>query len=233
MDPEHVILLHGLTRTSRSLRKMAAALGRAGYVAWNVDYPSRTAPIEVLSENAIGDALVACRNRGATRVHFVTHSLGGILVRSYFARHRDEPVGRVVMLAPPNQGSEVVDRLRSWWLFRLMNGPAGAQLGTEAASVPNRLGPPRFELGVIAGSRSINLILSSLIPGRNDGKVSIERTKLPGMADHLTVPSTHPFIMRNPEVIWQTLQFLQTGAFSRVAAPNTPSISRSAFHSRR
>lgn len=199
------------------MRKMAAAVEHAGYVTWNIDYASRIAPIEVLSEKAIGEALAACRNRGATRVHFVTHSLGGILVRSYFARHRHEPVGRVVMLAPPNQGSEVVDRLRSWWLFRLMNGPAGSELGTDATSVPNVLGPARFELGVIAGSRSVNLILSRFIPGQNDGKVSIERTKLAGMTDHLVVAATHPFIMRHPEVIRQTLHFLKTGAFARTA----------------
>lgn len=197
------------------MRPMAAALARAGYVTWNIDYASRRASIEVLSEQAVGDALRRCREHGATGVHFVTHSMGGILVRSYCDRHAGAPVGRVVMLAPPNRGSEVVDRLGGWRLFRRLNGPAGAQLGTGPGSVPNKLGPARFELGIIAGNRSINLINSCLIAGRNDGKVSIERTKLEGMADHLVIPSAHPFLMRHPEAIRQTLAFLATGRFAR------------------
>jgi triacylglycerol lipase len=215
--PPAVILLHGLCRTSHSMASMQRALIEAGYQVENVDYPSRTAPIQRLADEAIGKAVDNCRRGGATEVDFVTHSLGGILVRSYLARHPLPSRGRVVMLAPPNQGSEVVDKLSGWFLFKWINGPAGNELGTDANSTPNRLGTVNYPVGVIAGDRSINWINSLLIPGRDDGKVSIERTKLAGMSDHIVIHATHPFIMKNREAVRQTIQFLRTGAFDHGA----------------
>jgi pimeloyl-ACP methyl ester carboxylesterase len=213
--PEYVILLHGLCRTSRSMQPMAAALAAAGYRVVNLDYPSRTAGIALLSDAAIGRAVDECAQAGATQIHFVTHSLGGILVRSYLTRHALTNLGRVVMLGPPNQGSEVVDKLGSWWLFKKINGPAGNELGTGTNAVPHRLGPATFCVGIIAGDRSINWINSLLIPGPDDGKVSVARTKLAGMTDHLVIHATHPYLMRNRTAIQQTLHFLRTGRFER------------------
>lgn len=210
---ENVILLHGLCRTSRSMAKMDQALTEAGYKVQNVDYPSRSAPIDKLADDAIGKAVAGCNADGATKIDFVTHSLGGILVRSYLARHTIPNLGHVVMLGPPNQGSEIVDKLGNWSLFKWINGVAGNQLGTGTNSVSNKLGPANFSAGVIAGDRSINWINSLLIPGPDDGKVSIERTKLEGMSDYLVIHATHPFIMRNREAIRQTIQFLRTGRF--------------------
>lgn len=210
---EQVILLHGLCRTSRSMAKMERALTDAGYTVRNVDYPARTAPIQKLAEDALGKAVGDCRLGGATKIDFVTHSMGGILVRSYLARHSIPELGRVVMLAPPNQGSEVVDKLGRWFLFKWINGPAGTELGTGKNSTPNQLGPASFPAGIITGDRSINWINSLLLPGSDDGKVSVERTKLARMRDHLVIHATHPFIMRNHEAIRQALQFLRTGHF--------------------
>jgi pimeloyl-ACP methyl ester carboxylesterase len=211
--PEEVILLHGLCRTSHSMAKMERVLTGTGYKVQNVNYPSRAASVEQLADDAIGNAVGDCQRDGAARIDFVTHSLGGILVRSYLARHSVPSLGRVVMLAPPNQGSEVVDKLGWLFLFKWINGPAGSELGTGANSTPNKLGPATFSVGVIAGDRSINWINSLLIPGRDDGKVSIERTKLAGMSAHIVIHTTHPFIMKNREVIRQTVQFLRTGSF--------------------
>ena len=211
--PETVILLHGLCRTSRSMVKMERALTNAGYQVQNVDYPSRTASIQKLADDAIGKAVTDCQRDGAVKIDFVTDSLGGIMVRSYLARHPLPSLGRVVMLAPPNQGSEVVDKIGGWWLFKWINGPAGNELGTDTNSVPNRLGPVNYPVGVIAADLSINWINSLLIPGRDDGKVSIERTKLAGMSDHIVIHTAHPFIMKNREAIRQTIQFLRNGAF--------------------
>ncbi len=222
-NQECVILLHGLCRTSRSMAPMERALSQAGYRVLNVDYPSRTAVIEKLSDDAIGHAVADCEKSGATKIHFVTHSLGGILVRSYLQRHVIPNLGRVVMLAPPNQGSEVVDKLGSWWIFKKLNGPAGNELGTDANSVPNKLGPAHFCVGIIAGDRSINWINSVLIPGPDDGKVSVERTKLAGMSDYIVIHATHPLIMRNRTAIRQTMEFLKTGRFSRDTTNQLPS----------
>jgi len=211
--PETVILLHGLCRTSHSMAKLERTLTGAGYTVKNVSYPSRTASVQQLADDAIGKAVADCQRDGATKIDFVTHSLGGILVRSYLARHSVPSLGRVVMLAPPNRGSEVVDKLGWLFLFKWINGPAGNELGTNTNSTPNRLGPATYPVGVIAGDRSINWINSLLIPGRDDGKVSVERTRLAGMSDHIVIPTTHPFIMRNRETIRQTIQFLRNGAF--------------------
>lgn len=212
--PDHVILLHGLARTKASMVPLENSLRQAGYVVHNLDYPSRTASIDPLAENAIGPALAAVRDAGATRIHFVTHSMGGILVRAYLAKHTVPELGRVVMLGPPNQGSEVVDRIGGWRLFGAINGPAGRELGTAPTATPSRLGPVSYPVGVIAGRRSINWINSLMIPGPDDGKVSVERTKVAGMADHLVIAASHPFLMKKPDVLRQVLHFLANGRFA-------------------
>ena len=213
---EDVILLHGLCRTSHSMARMDRALAEAGFTVHNLHYPSRSASVKKLADDAIGKAVADCEAGGATKIHFVTHSLGGILVRSYLSRHPVPSLGRVVMLAPPNRGSEVVDKIGGWSMFQWINGPAGHELGTAPDSTPNKLGPATFPLGIIAGDRSINWINSALIPGRDDGKVSIERTKLAGMMDHIVVHATHPMIMRKRETIRQTIRFLREGAFEHI-----------------
>jgi len=210
-----VILLHGLCRTNASMDKMAAALTEAGFIVENADYPSRTASIEKLSDDAIGKALDDPKFRECAKIHFVTHSLGGIMVRSYFQRHTLARLGRVVMLGPPNQGSEVVDELGAWSLFSRLNGPAGGELGTGVCSTPNLLGPVAFELGVIAGDRSINWINSLMIEGNDDGKVSVARAKVDGMKEFLVVHVTHPYLMKDDVVIENTIAFLKTGEFSK------------------
>jgi pimeloyl-ACP methyl ester carboxylesterase len=223
---EQVVLLHGLCRSSRSMEPMARELTAAGYKVWNIDYPSRTAPIAQLAESVVGQAVANCESSGATQINFVTHSLGGILVRYYLAHHSVPELSRVVMLGPPNHGSEVVDKLGQWWLFKEINGPAGNELGTDKNSAPNRIGPANFPVGVIAGTRSINWINSLLIPGRDDGKVSVESTRLAGMADWMAIPATHPFIMRNKTAMAQTIAFLRTGKFERSGEKNgqTPAL---------
>ena len=214
---EHVILLHGLCRTSSSMNAMERALTRKGYRVLNVDYPSRTARIVELSESVLRPAIHECNRASAARIHFVGHSLGAILIRDYLARYEVPNAGHVVMLGPPNQGSEVVDKLGSWWLFKKINGPAGCELGTNTDSTPNQIGTPRVPIGIIAGSRSINWINSLMIRGTDDGKVSVARTKLAGMADHVVLPIAHPFLMRNKAAIQQTIYFLREGKFKRTS----------------
>ncbi len=214
-DSEAIILLHGLARTSRSMNKAAKLLAAYGYKIANVDYPSRSADINILAQKYIAQALKQCDTEGIKKIHFLTHSMGGILLRNYLSSQTIDKLGRVVMLAPPNQGSEVVDKLGSWKLFYYLNGPAGLQLGTADNSAPNQLGPVNFQLGVIAGSKSINPFLSRLIPGANDGKVSVSRAQVEGMNDFIVMPYSHSFIMRREPVIEQALHFIQQGCFVR------------------
>lgn len=211
---ECVVLLHGLTRSSNSFYVMAKQLTACGYTVVNHGYPSTKFDIETLAKDNLPKALAKCPPN-ATKIHFVTHSMGGILLRQYLSTTSIEKLGRTVMLGPPNQGSETVDKLKSWRLFQVLNGPSGCMLGTDENSVPIRLPSANFELGVIAGTRTINLFLSSLIPGKDDGKVSVERTRLKGMADHLALPVTHPMMMLNRRVIEQTKAFLKHGKFLR------------------
>jgi len=213
---ECVALLHGLWRTEDSMNRLAEGLADAGYTVNNVAYDSTRYSIEVLAEEAVPRAVEGCG--AASRVHFVTHSMGGILLRQYLENADIARMGHVVMLAPPNQGSEVVDRYRDMPGFSWFSGPAGLQLGTGEDSVPRSLGPVNFDVGIIAGTQTINPILSLSLPGPDDGKVSVAGTRVTGMNDHLELPVTHVFMMRDDDVIAQVLFYLANGRFERAAS---------------
>ena len=197
------------------MEKMEVALKNRGYKVINMNYPSRKHPIEALSKKTITQALTQSKKHSPDKIHFVTHSMGGILIRHYLQKNTMSNLGKIVMLSPPNQGSEVVDKLSGLKAFQLLNGPAGSQLGTDSQSIPLNLDSINAEVGVITGNRSINPLLSMLIPGANDGKVSGERARLEGMSGFLVVPHAHPFIMRNNGVIDQVIYFLKYGKFKR------------------
>lgn len=208
---ECVVLLHGMARTESSMSKMAEQLEEAGYRVSNYGYPSTSLTIEQIAKVHVPKALAGCGQ--VSKINFVTHSLGGIVLRKYLRDNSLSQLRHVVMLGPPNRGSEIVDSLKDLPGFELVNGPAGLQLGTGQDSVPNSLGPVTYSVGIIAGSATINPILSGMLPNPDDGKVSVERTKVEGMADHVVMPVTHTFMMNNNNVIKQVKSFLKSGKF--------------------
>ena len=211
---ECVVLLHGLIRTSASMEPMSEALRDGGFEVVNIDYPSREHAIEELAPLAVDAGLDGCRSMdNVERIHFVTHSLGGILLRQYLVNGEIPDLGRVVMLGPPNQGSIAVDKLVDVPGFDWLNGPAGRQLGKGENSVPLSLGPAAFELGIIAGDRSIDPLTSAVLENPDDGRVSVNDTKLAGMDDFVVVRHSHAFMMRMRLPIELTIHFLRSGNF--------------------
>lgn len=206
-----VVLLHGLGRTALSMKRLEWAFKREGYQVINLSYPSTRLSVEEAAEKFLGKLLRERLPAKTRRIHFVTHSLGGIVLRLYLSNHTLTNLGRVVMLAPPNGGSELADKLKRNWLYRWLTGPAGQEVG--ANGLPTRLGPADFVLGVIAGDRSFNPLFSALIPGPDDGKVSVRNAKLEGMSDFLVVHSSHTWLMWRGNVVKAAVGFIEEGRF--------------------
>jgi triacylglycerol lipase len=206
-----VVLLHGLARSARSMAPMARGLEAAGYRVANLDYPSRHHGPDAL-RRLVADRIDAGA-AGAERVHIVGHSLGGLMARAWVEDRRPANLGRVVQLASPNAGSEVVDRLGSWRWFAWVFGPMALSLGTSVGSFPASLAPIDYELGVVAADRSINPIASRMIEGPDDGAVSLASARAEGAADFLVVPVSHTFVMAHPQAIAAVVSFLACGRF--------------------
>ena len=211
---DYVVLLHGMGRTSISMKRLENFLSERGYKVINVSYRSRRFSIDQLSEEYLAPLLAEKLTDKDRKVHFVTHSLGGIIVRQYMSTHKLENLGRVVMIGPPNHGSEIIDRLRANCVTRRFLGAAARQLGTRPDDLPAKLGPVHFDCAVIAGDRSLNPFLSAILPGANDGKVTVASARVEGMQDFLVVHGTHTWMMYKQTVLEQTLCFLQTGHFN-------------------
>ena len=208
-----VVLLHGIGVGSWSLKRLERALQRRGFATLNLGYASRKKPLEALAED-IHPPIAAFAEQCGGSIHFVAHSMGGLLARVYIANHRPARLARVVMLGTPNGGSEVADLLKDLSIYRGIFGPAGLQLSTAQDGVLAALPPPDYAVGIIAGCRTIAPIASLLVlPRPNDGRVSVASSKLANMADHVVVKASHTGLPSHPAAIDQTIAFLGAGRF--------------------
>lgn len=219
---DYVVVLHGIARSAGSMQKISDHLQSHGFEALNLPYPSTDHSLEDLVEKI--RAQVNRFNKDKSRkIHFVTYSMGGLLARGLLNSNRPENLGRVVMLAPPNAGSEASDFWKDNWLYQKIYGPAGQQLTTDQTQVKNLLGNRAdYELGIIAGDRSIDPVNSLIIPGPDDGKVSVVNTRLEGMKAHVVIHATHTFIMNNKEAHRLTIRFLKHGDFNQESHKGEP-----------
>lgn len=213
-----VVLLHGIFRTHRSMGKLARFLEQNGYKVLNLGYPSTRYSLEDLVEHIhpqIKDFLATVEGN----IHFVGYSMGGLLLRAYMTRYRPERLGRVVMMGVPNHGSEVADFIKGYSLYRYFYGPAGQQLVTDQQEFTHVLGTVDYDVGAIAGNRTLDPVSSYIIGKPNDGKVSVESAKVNGMRDFVVIPVTHTFFPSNKRAMLQALSFLRTGKF--IQAPTS------------
>lgn len=220
---ELVVLLHGLGRSAWSLKRLEWRLAGEGYRTRNIDYPSRRhgiAELVALLHRRIQEAAV-----GASRVHFVGHSLGAVLLRGVLARPLPFPVGRIVMLAPPNAGVGLLERAEMRKIAKFIYGRPVLELMPGSAAL-GQLPVPAVEIGIVAGNAPFHPLNPTaymnafLRPGfaEHDGTVDVASTRLPGMKDFVLLPINHSFMADHPETARQVVAFLAEGAFAKAAA---------------
>jgi pimeloyl-ACP methyl ester carboxylesterase len=208
---EQVVLIHGLGRSRQAMRPLADRLEAAGYAVTLVGYDSLGAtPEQAVAETAA--QIDACCAASTTPVHFVGHSLGGLLIRAYMADHAMPRLGRVVMLGTPNHGTAVVDQNRdAWWMQ--VAGPLANALGTGPGSFPDSLPAPTYPVGVIAGRVTDRPAKMANLQEPHDGLVPVASTRLAGMQDFIVVAVGHSMMRHDERVAQHTIAFLRDGRF--------------------
>jgi pimeloyl-ACP methyl ester carboxylesterase len=221
-----VVLLHGIARTSASMKSLERALRASGFATLNIDYASRRKPITAFADD-IHPEVARFAERDAP-LHFVAHSMGGLVTRTYIAKYRPDRLAGVVMLGTPNGGSEVADLISRYRLYSAFYGPAGLELTTTSTPRPDALPPVDYPVGVIAGNRFIDPVAGLFVlPKPNDGRVSVQSTMVAGMADHIVVKASHTGLPRHAAAIEQTIAFLRDGRFRPSESQEAASLRRS------
>jgi triacylglycerol lipase len=226
-EPACVVLLHGIGMRSYVMKRIESALRADGYRTVNISYPSRKMPFEELAGEYLPAQLKKHDVARAPQLHFVTHSMGSLLVRKLIKDARPDNLGRVVMIGPPNQGSTAADAAKENVLLREYLGGNLVRLGTGEDAIVKTLGPADFDVGIIAGEVAINPVFGEALGGKNDGAVTIESAKLEGMKDFIVVPYSHTLMLWRGEVVNQVRAFLRDGRFTRKEEPS-PSLSDAA-----
>jgi len=219
MQGRAVVVLHGLIRSRESMARLCDYLERkGGFTVINVTYPSTRRGI---GQHAAALGRIIENLDGITEIHFVGHSMGNIVIRHYLGDQLDRSTGRLrerrckrmVMLAPPNQGSHLAAALSENGAFSAINGTPGRQLGAEWNAIKDKLAIPPFEFGIIAGGRGDGKGYNPILPGDDDGTVRVATTHLKGEKDFVVLPVLHSFMMNDRQVMEYTLRFLQEGRF--------------------
>ena len=207
---ELVYLLHGLGRNNNSMWYLNSKFKSAGYMVKRVGYPSiNRSPKEILK--IVSDQIDSNIYKSYRKVHFVGHSLGGLMIRAYLDKNRVENLGRVILIGTPNHGTQIVDRYKKRWYLKIL-GEMTLSLGTDDKSFPNSIPAPYYPVGVIAGVTE-RLYNEFVLPGKDDGVVTVESTKLIGMKDLIVIRTNHTMMRYDRDVGIQSIEFLREGRF--------------------
>lgn len=206
-----VVLLHGILKSSKCMKSFEKAFLECNYKVLNIDYPSTK--LDILSiVDFIKPQIIEFSN-SVDRLHFVGHSLGGLIIRTLLNQYNFTNLGRVVLIGTPNKGTKLADFFKNFWLYKKLFGPAGQQLTTNQKDIKTSLGNIKYEMGIIAGLFKYNFFTNLIIKSPSDGLVSIESTKTDGTKQHIIIPSEHLKLTKNKRVIEHTIKFIETGSF--------------------
>ncbi len=208
---ENVVLIHGILRGSRSMNKIKRELVSQGFIVTGFDYSPGDGSIEEISDRL--HEIIKKFPKG--KIHFVTHSMGAVIVRKYISKYKPRNTGRVVMIAPPNNGSVYAAVLMRLPFFEKIFGRSGVEIADGENCILNTLPVPKFEFGVIAGGTGYEIGLNPFLKGDNDGTVLLNETIIKGMADFMQIKGQHSFLLFNNEVISESINFLKNGKFQK------------------
>jgi len=211
---DYVVLLHGIMSSKNAMVPAAEYFQKKGLHAIVIPYPSRKISIEDVTNKILLPAIHKHCTDPSKRIHFVGHSMGCIVIRNYLASHLPKNLGRVVLVAAPNHGSELADIFGDQTLALNIFGPALKDLKTTADSLPNRLGPVDYEAGIIMGIAPRIPWLSKQFPDDNDWVVSANAGKIKGMKDFTIIKGPHTSLKYSRNVFYQAYHFLRIGHFN-------------------
>ena len=210
---ESVIVIHGFARRARSMDIIAAEIHKAGYEVRNVDYASLNQNITDIKEDVFEKFNQYISENQNKKIHFVGHSLGGLLIRSYLGENKINNLGSVVLMGTPNKGTPLVNEYQDKWYFSWL-GPVVSELGVDTSDFLKTLQAPYYTVGVIAGNKPYTRFATSL-KGSNDGMLTVESAQLEGMRDFIVIDVNHASMKRNPRVIEQVIHFLKHSQFKK------------------
>ncbi len=206
-----IFLIHGINSSPKDFKKMETAFKSYDYKVINFGYHSKVYTVNQIADNFLKRKIASVSQNDT--INFITHSLGAIVLRAYLRDNKPKNIGKIVMIAPPNQGSEVANFFKDFFLYKIFYHKSGASLsynGIKKLALPNC---DNYFCGIIAGTHTQLPFFSIFIKGEDDGKISVERTKLKGMKDFITLPYPHDTILKKQETIIQCKEFIKNGKF--------------------